>query len=62
MGKKFSRDRKPGEAGNFFAWLQNGAGADERASLRAEVPAPVVFILGRLLGRRYRNQVAPAWR
>jgi hemerythrin-like domain-containing protein len=62
MGKKFSRDRKPGEAGNFFAWLQNGAGPEEQASLGAEVPKPVVFILGRLLGRRYRTQIAPVWR
>ncbi|HZC73750.1 MAG TPA: hemerythrin domain-containing protein [Jatrophihabitans sp.] len=62
MGRKFSRDRKPHEAANFFAWLQNGASAEERASLRAEVPAPVVAILTRALGRRYRSQVAPVWR
>lgn len=62
MGKKFARDRKPVEAGNFFAWLQNGASAEEQASLRAEVPGPVVFVLGRLLGRRYRSQIAPVWR
>ena len=62
MGRKFSRDRKAAEAGNFFAWLQNGASAEERAALRAEVPPPVVAILSRVLGRRYRSQVAPVWR
>jgi hypothetical protein len=62
MGRKFSRDRKPGAAGNFFAWLQNGASAEERNSLRAEVPAPVVAILTRLFGRRYRRDIAPIWR
>jgi hypothetical protein len=62
MGRKFSRDRKPRAAGEFFAWLQNGATAEERAALRSEVPAPVVLILGRVLGRRYHSQIAPAWR
>jgi hypothetical protein len=62
MGRRFGRDRSPRHAADFFAWLENGASAEERAGLRAEVPAPVVAIVGRLLGRRYRSQVAPVWR
>jgi hypothetical protein len=60
MGRKFSK-RNPKQAGDFFAWIQNGATAEENAALRAEVPPPVVAIFGRLLGRRYRRTVAPVW-
>lgn len=60
MGRKFSK-RNAKEAGDFFAWLQNGATANEQAALRANVPAPVVAIFTRLLGRNYRRNVAPAW-
>lgn len=62
MSRKFSRDRSPVRAGDFFAWIENGASADERAALRAEVPGPVIVIFSRVLGRRYRTQVAPVWR
>ena len=62
MGRKFSKDRKPKEAGSFFAWIQNGASDEERASIKAEVPAPVVAILSKLLGRRYWRTVAPVWK
>jgi hypothetical protein len=48
-------------AGDFFAWVQNGATPEERASLRATVPAPVIAIFSRIVGRRYRRTVAPAW-
>jgi hypothetical protein len=61
MGRKFAK-RNPKEAGDFFAWLQNGATPDERAALRAQVPAPVVAVFSRLLGGRYRRTVAPVGR
>jgi hypothetical protein len=60
-GRKFAK-RNPKDAGNFFAWLVNGATAEERAALSADVPGPVVAIFSRVLGRRYRRTVAPAWR
>jgi hypothetical protein len=61
MGRQFAK-RNAKDAGNFFAWIQNGAAANERAALRASVPPPVIAILSRLFGRRYRRNVAPVWR
>jgi hypothetical protein len=49
-------------AEQFFTWLEDGASPEERAALEAVVPGPVVFILGRVLGRPYHRNVAPAWR
>ena len=49
------------EAGNFFAWLQDGMSDEDRAFLRATVPPPVTFLLSRLAGRTYRREVAPVW-
>lgn len=60
MGKRFSK-QPLGVAGTFFAWVQDGAGAEEMAAFRAEVPGPVVAIIGGLFGRRYRREVAPVW-
>lgn len=62
MGKKFSRRVGPAKAGVFFAWVQDGATADELAALRRSVPGPVLAILAGLFGRSYRSQVAPVWR
>lgn len=61
MGRQFAK-RNPNQAGDFFAWIQDGATAEEQAALRANVPPPVVAIFSRLLGRRYRKTVAPVWR
>lgn len=61
MGKKFSRRTGPAKAGVFFAWVQDGASSEEQAALRQSVPGPVLAIFG-LLGRSYRQQVAPVWR
>ena len=60
MGRKFSK-RNAKEAGDFFAWIQNGATPREQAALRTNVPAPIVAILTRLLGGNYRRNVAPVW-
>lgn len=49
-------------AGSFFAWLTDGMTDEGRAFLRSTVPAPVVFLLSRLFGRRYNRDVAPALR
>jgi DUF438 domain-containing protein len=50
------------DAANALAWMQDGAGERERTSLRATIPGPVVTLLTLLLARRYRREVAPAWR
>jgi len=62
MGKKFSRRTGPPRAGIFFAWVQDGATADERTALRESVPGPVLTILTGVFGRRYRKEIAPVWR
>jgi hypothetical protein len=61
MGRQFGKVPPP-VAGTFFAWLQDGASAEELAAIRTSVPGPVVTILSGLFGRRYRRQVQPAWR
>jgi hemerythrin-like domain-containing protein len=47
--------------GNFVEWLQDGANAADLAGLRKEMPAPVIFLFGKLAGRRYRSEIAPVW-
>jgi hemerythrin-like domain-containing protein len=61
MGRKFSRRSGPAKAGHFFAWMQDGATAEEKAALRHSVPAPVLAIVGGLFGRKYRKEIAPVW-
>jgi hypothetical protein len=60
--EKKLRAGSPAEAGSFFAWLTDGMDNAERSYLRSTVPAPVVFLLSRVLGRRYTKEVAPVWR
>lgn len=62
MGRAFGREYKLPEAGTYFAWLQDGASSDELAGLRQNVPGPVVAIIGRVFGGKYRRTIAPAWR
>ncbi|HET7684677.1 MAG TPA: hemerythrin domain-containing protein [Marmoricola sp.] len=50
------------EAGQMIAWISDGAPDEVTAFLRAEIPAPVAFVLGRAFGRRYRREIAPVWR
>jgi hemerythrin-like domain-containing protein len=61
MSKQFSRRSGPPTAGTFFAWMDDGATAEEKAALRESVPGPVLTIIGGLFGRRYRKEVAPVW-
>ena len=60
--EKELRKASPTTAGQFFAWIQDGATPEERAALRSIVPGPVVLVLGRVLGRSYHRNVAPVWR
>ena len=61
MSKQFSRRSGPATAGAFFAWMDDGATAQEKAALRESVPGPVLTIIGGLFGRKYRKGVAPVW-
>jgi hemerythrin-like domain-containing protein len=47
--------------GTFFAWLQDDADHASAAGLRNEIPPPVLLVITRLGGRRYRREVATAW-
>ncbi|CUR61764.1 hypothetical protein NOCA150064 [metagenome] len=63
--KALSKKLRPAsivDAANALAWMQDGAGERERSALRATIPGPVVSLLTLLLARRYRREVAPAWR
>jgi hypothetical protein len=59
MGREFGK-QKPAIAGRFFAWVTDGATAEERAAM--EVPGPVFAVLNGVWGRGYRKDVAPVWR
>lgn len=59
--EKKLRGSSPVRAGHFFAWVQDGATADERAYLRSVVPGPVLLVLGRVLGRGYSSKIASGW-
>jgi hemerythrin-like domain-containing protein len=48
-------------AGSFFAWLADDCDADAARALRREVPAPVLFVLTRISGRRYAHDIAKTW-
>lgn len=58
--RRLSR-QPPSVAGPYFAWLCDGISDDDRTKLRQIVPAPVMFILGRVFGRRYNREIAPVW-
>lgn len=61
MGKKFAKV-SPATGGQFFAWLTDGASAEEKAAMKATVPGPVLAVIVALFGRGYRRRVAPVWR
>jgi NAD(P)-dependent dehydrogenase (short-subunit alcohol dehydrogenase family) len=61
MSRKYGRSLSLGEAGVYFAWLDDGAADEVRAALRRSIPGPVITIIGGLLGRRYRKEIAPVW-
>ncbi len=61
MGKKFARV-SPKEGGEFFAWLLDGPQTDATATIKSQVPGPVLTILTKVFGRGYTKNVAPVWR
>ncbi|MDR7085990.1 hypothetical protein J2X11_000829 [Aeromicrobium panaciterrae] len=56
------RKAHKGGAGTFASWLLDGADADATAALKREFPAPVLVVLTRGPGRRYRKEIAPIWK
>lgn len=58
---KAVRKAHQGSAGTFFAWLSDGAGPDEKAMLKKQIPPPVLWMLTTVGGRDYRKRVASAW-
>jgi hypothetical protein len=41
--------------------MEDGATAEEKSALAANVPRPVLAVIGGIFGRRYRKEVAPVW-
>lgn len=60
MGRQFGKV-SPTEGGRFFAWVLDGAGPDEEAAIRRDVPAPVLLLIGGIFGTGYRWRIAPTW-
>lgn len=60
--EKQLRKAPPTTAGQFFAWLMDGADPETTAFVYDTVPKPVVKVLGGAVGRKYHREVAPAWR
>lgn len=48
-------------AGTFFSWLSDHADADAARAIRREVPAPALYLITRLTGRRYSRHIARPW-
>ncbi len=61
MGREFGKV-SPMRGGRFFAWVLDGASPQERATVRGEVPGPVLAIIGGIFGLGYRRRIAPVWR
>jgi hypothetical protein len=47
--------------GTFFSWLSDTDDPDIAVALRREVPAPVLFLLTKVGGRRYTRRSAATW-
>jgi hemerythrin-like domain-containing protein len=61
MNRQF-RKVSPPVAGTFFAWISHGATPEELATIKSNVPGPVLAIIGGVFGRKYRREVASVWR
>jgi hemerythrin-like domain-containing protein len=61
MGRAFGKV-DPASGGRFFAWVADGASADETAAISRDVPGPVLTIVGGIFGRGYRKNIAPVWK
>ena len=61
QAQKALRKASPTTTGRFFAWLTDGMDPESRSYLKSTIPAPVVFVLSKVLGRQYHRAVAPVW-
>jgi hypothetical protein len=59
--QKAVRKAHMGGVGTFFAWLLDGNDPDVTAAMRHEIPAPVLFLMTRVGGRKYNRRIAPVW-
>lgn len=59
--EKQLRSQPLGQVGRFMAWLQDGMEPHTRDYLRSSIPPPVLFVLGRVVGRSYHRDIAPVW-
>jgi hypothetical protein len=55
------KTQSPTQLGGYLAWLQDDADTDAVAYLNSAIPRPVLGMATRLLGRRYRREIAPIW-
>ena len=60
--RQIRRTQTPVQAGGYLAWLQDGADPVAKAFLMQEIPAPVLLVFSRLLGRSYTRRIASTWR
>ena len=62
MGKKFSRRIVDRQGRHLLRLARRTAPPPRRRpALRANVPGPVLAIIGGLFGRGYRKEIAPVW-
>ncbi|HSS68767.1 MAG TPA: hemerythrin domain-containing protein [Nocardioidaceae bacterium] len=59
--KQVRKAHPAGEQGVFMAWLQDGADDSDRAALAKTIPAPVLFVFARVVGRSYTRDIASVW-
>lgn len=59
--QKAVRRAHRGNTGTLFTWLLDGADEADVRGLRREIPRPVLFVITRTSGRRYRRTVASVW-
>jgi hemerythrin-like domain-containing protein len=60
--EKRLRPKSLAATGRFLAWIQDGMTDEDRAYVRSRIPGPVLAVLGRVAGRGYHRDIAPAWR
>jgi hemerythrin-like domain-containing protein len=60
--RQIRRTQNPVQAGGYLAWLGDEADPAAQTFLRQQIPAPLLLLLSRVLGRSYTRGIAPVWR
>jgi hypothetical protein len=60
--RQIRRTQTPVQAGGYLAWLADGADPVAQAFLKQQIPAPMLIVFSRLLGRSYTRRIASIWR